>query len=79
MNRFSSKTISQCFHGVVGVGDARVCAHLFEMLAQGDAEAPVAVVEHLARHQGVEDGRAHQRDAEVEAEQPPVLHVFVVL
>ena len=49
------------------------------MLAQGDAEAPVAVVEHLARHQCVEDGRAQQRNTEVEAKQPPVLHVFVVL
>ena len=65
-----------CCSGFEGL---RLWAHLFEMLAQGDAEATVAVVEHLTGHQCVEDGRAHQRDAEVEAKQPPVLHVFVVL
>lgn len=49
------------------------------MLAEGDPKAAFPVVEHLARHQRVEHGRARQRDAKVEAEQPPGLRIPVEL
>lgn len=49
------------------------------MLAEGDPKAAFPVVEHLARHQRVEHGRARQRDAKVEAEEPPDLRIPVEL
>lgn len=49
------------------------------MFAQRDPQTSLLVSEHLAGHQAVEDGGARQRDAEVEAEQPPVLGVLVEL
>lgn len=53
--------------------------YLLEVFAEGNPQAAVPPVEHLTGHEGVEDGRAHQRHAEVEAEEPPVLHVLVKL
>lgn len=35
--------------------------------------------QHLPGHQGVEDGRPGQRQAEVKAEEPPVLHRLIEL
>lgn len=49
------------------------------MLAEGDPKAAFPAVEHLARHQRVEHGRARQRHAKVEAEQPPDLRIPVEL
>lgn len=53
--------------------------YLFEVFTEDDAEAAVPVVEHLTGHQSVEHGRTHQRNAEVEPKQPPVLDVLIVL
>lgn len=53
--------------------------YLFEVFTEDDAEAAVPVVEHLTGHQSVEHGRTHQRYAEVEPKQPPVLDVLIVL
>lgn len=53
--------------------------YLLEVFAEGNPQAAISPVEHLTGHEGVEDGRAHQRHAEVEAEEPPVLHVLVKL
>lgn len=36
-------------------------------------------LQHLPGHEGVEDGRPGQRHAEVEAEEPPVLHRLIEL
>lgn len=52
---------------------------LFEVLAESDPKAAIPVVEHLARHHRVEHSRAGQRDAKVEAKQPPVLYIRVEL
>lgn len=51
---------------------------LFDVVAKGDLH-PVLLPQHLAGHQGVEDGRAGQRQAEICAEQPPVLCWFIKL
>lgn len=54
-------------------------SNLFEVLTQGDTQAAVPVVEHFAGHQGIEDGGAGQRYAEVETKQPPVLGILIEL
>lgn len=58
---------------------ATVETYLLEVFTEGNPQASIPPVEHLTGHEGVEDGRAHQRHAEVEAEEPPVLHVLVKL
>lgn len=45
---------------------------LLQVVAEGDLDA-ILLPQHLAGHQGVENGSAGQRQAEVHAEQPPVL------
>lgn len=62
-----------------GLGTLCVFVYLFEVFTEDDAEAAVPVVEHLTGHQSVEHGRTHQRNAEVEPKQPPVLDVLIVL
>lgn len=56
-----------------------VCVHLLEVLAQCDPQASFLMSEHLAGHQAVENSREGQRNAEVEAKQPPVLRIPVEL
>lgn len=51
---------------------------LLHVVVEGDAHALFAA-EHLAGHESVEDKGAGQWEAEVEAKQPPVLHVLVKL
>lgn len=53
--------------------------YLLEVLAEGNPQAAIPPVEHLTGHEGVEDRRAHQGHAEIEPEEPPVLHVLVKL
>lgn len=49
------------------------------MFTEGDSQAAVPSVQHLAGHEGVKDCSAHQGHAEVEPKQPPVLYVLVKL
>lgn len=46
---------------------------LLEVLGQRDLQTFFLMLEHLAGHEAVENGRAGQRDAEVETKTPPVL------
>ena len=48
------------------------------MVVECDAHAFLAT-EHFAGHERVEDTGAGQRQAEIEAKQPPVLHILVEL
>lgn len=48
------------------------------MVVERNAHALLAA-EHLAGHERVEDPRAGQREAEVEAKEPPVLHFLIKL
>ena len=52
--------------------------YLLHVVVEGDAHA-LLVPQHLTGHECVEDSSAGQRQAEVEAEEPPVLHVLVEL
>lgn len=52
--------------------------YLLHVVVEGYAHS-LPAAEHFARHQGVEDSRAGQGKAEVEAEEPPVLHILVEL
>lgn len=77
---------SKCLHSWAGSSQmasaefpGTVETYLLEVFAEGNPQAAIPSVEHLTGHEGVEDGRAHQRHAEVEAEEPPVLHVLVKL
>lgn len=49
------------------------------MFTQSNSQATISPIQHLASHEGVEDGSAHQGHAEIEPKQPPVLHIFVEL
>lgn len=53
-------------------------SHPFHVVVQSDPH-PVPLAQHLAGHEGVEDARAHQGQAEIEAKKPPVLHIPVEL
>lgn len=48
------------------------------MVVESDPHS-VPLAEHLTGHEGIEDARAGQRQAEVEAEEPPVFHLLVEL
>lgn len=52
--------------------------HLLHVVVEGDAHAFFAT-EHLTGHESVEDRGAGQREAEVEAKEPPVFHIPVKL
>ena len=57
-----------------------VCSvYLFQVFAESYAEAALAMTQHLAGHQAVEQPGTRQRNAEVEPKQPPVLCVPVEL
>lgn len=56
-----------CFH-----------VYLFHVVVECDSHAFFAA-EHLAGHERVEDSCAGQWEAEIEAKQPPVLHILVEL
>lgn len=56
-----------------------VGAHLLQVFSQRDLQTFLLVLEHLVGHEAVEDGRAGQRDAEVETKKPPVPRVDVEL
>ena len=48
------------------------------MVIEGNAH-PFSVAQHPTGHQGVEDTRACQGQAEIEPKQPPVLHMLIKL
>lgn len=56
-----------------------ILSNLLEVLTEGNPKAAIPVTEHLAGHQGVEEGCAGQRHDKVEAKQPPVLCIPVEL
>ena len=56
-----------------------VSVYLFKVFTQGDPQTSLLVSEHLTGHQAVEHRRTGQRNAEVEAKQPPVLRIPVEL
>lgn len=55
-----------------------VLTYLLHVVVERDPHALLAA-EHLAGHECVEDPRAGQREAKVEAKQPPVLHFLIKL
>lgn len=52
--------------------------YLFHVVIECDAHAFFAT-EHFTGHERVEDSGAGQREAEIEAKQPPVFHILVEL
>lgn len=56
----------------------RVLTYLLHVVVERDSHALLAA-EHLTGHECVEDSRASQREAEVEAKQPPVLYFLIKL
>lgn len=63
---------------VLDVHSCHLHVYLFHVVVERDAHAFFAT-EHLTGHESVEDPCAGQREAEIEAEQPPVFHILVEL
>lgn len=63
---------------VLNVRCSHLHAYLLHVVVECDAHA-FFTAEHLTGHERVEDSRAGQWEAEIEAEQPPVFHILVEL
>lgn len=50
----------------------------FHVVIEGNSHA-ISLAQHLTGHESVEDTSACQRQAEIEAKKPPVLHISVEL
>ncbi len=69
---------SASFLPSVNVHSCPFHVYLFHVVVERDAHAFFAT-KHLTGHESVEDSCAGQREAEIEAKQPPILHILVEL